>query len=165
MRRIASYLTSKSGFSDQFAATAVGQTILGQAPSYTQLGMAALLPHKSLGYASSGSSVTVDTVEAKKRYIVGDNLAEYMREMRKQNFADAIDRYFKLGNNLNQRDVIAVRRTVSGLLKLLHPRSFACDVPLLLLATIVTTVLIPSGNSELNCCHKFVVAILFSQFW
>ncbi|MNL17734.1 hypothetical protein D3C87_1388460 [compost metagenome] len=34
---------------------------------------------------------------------------------------DAIDRYFKLGNNLNQRDVIAVRRTESGLLKLLHP--------------------------------------------
>ena len=44
-----------------------------------------------------------------------------MREMRKRNFSDAIDRYFKLGNNLNQRDTIAVRRTVSGLLKLLHP--------------------------------------------
>jgi ATP-dependent Lon protease len=44
-----------------------------------------------------------------------------MREMRKHNFADAIDRFFKLGNNLNQRNVIAVRRTTSGLLKLLHP--------------------------------------------
>ncbi len=53
--------------------------------------------------------------------LITDYLAEYMREMRKQNFADAIDRYFKLGNNLNQRDVIAVRRTVSGLLKLLYP--------------------------------------------
>ena len=41
--------------------------------------------------------------------------------MRKRSFADAIDKYFKLGNNLNQRDVIAVRKTVSGLLKLLHP--------------------------------------------
>jgi len=50
-----------------------------------------------------------------------DYLAEYLREMRKQSFADAIDRYFKLGNNLNQRDVIAVRKTVSGMMKLLYP--------------------------------------------
>ena len=53
--------------------------------------------------------------------LITDYLAEFMREMRKRNFSDAIDRYFKLGNNLNQRDTIAVRRTVSGLLKLLHP--------------------------------------------
>ncbi|MCK9313502.1 MAG: protease Lon-related BREX system protein BrxL, partial [Methanocorpusculum sp.] len=50
-----------------------------------------------------------------------DYLAEYLREMRKQSLADAIDRYFKLGNNLNQRDVIAVRKTVSGMMKLLYP--------------------------------------------
>lgn len=55
--------------------------------------------------------------------LITDYLAEYMREMRKRSFSDAIDRYFKLGNNLNQRDVIAVRRTVSGLLKLLHPHA------------------------------------------
>jgi ATP-dependent Lon protease len=53
--------------------------------------------------------------------LITDYLAEFMREMRKRNFSDAIDRYFKLGNNLNQRDTIAVRRTVSGLLKLLYP--------------------------------------------
>jgi ATP-dependent Lon protease len=53
--------------------------------------------------------------------LITDYLAEFMREMRKRSFADAIDKYFKLGNNLNQRDVIAVRRTVSGLLKLLYP--------------------------------------------
>jgi ATP-dependent Lon protease len=50
-----------------------------------------------------------------------DYLAEYLREMRKQNFSDAINRFFKLGNNLNQRDTIAVKRTTSGLLKLLYP--------------------------------------------
>lgn len=50
-----------------------------------------------------------------------DYVAEFFREMRKRSFADAIDRYFKLGNNLNQRDTIAVRRTVSGLVKLLYP--------------------------------------------
>jgi ATP-dependent Lon protease len=49
--------------------------------------------------------------------LIVDYLAEYLREMRKWNFSDAIDKYFKLGNNLNQRDTIAVRRTVSGLLK------------------------------------------------
>jgi ATP-dependent Lon protease len=55
--------------------------------------------------------------------LITDYLAEYMREMRKYGFSDAIDKFFKLGNNLNQRDVIAVKRTVSGLLKLLHPDS------------------------------------------
>ncbi|MGG1640415.1 protease Lon-related BREX system protein BrxL [Paenibacillus sp. NRS-1782] len=50
-----------------------------------------------------------------------DYMAEYFREMRKRSFADAIDQYFKLGNNLNQRDVIAVRKTVSGFIKLLYP--------------------------------------------
>ena len=50
-----------------------------------------------------------------------DYLAEFLREMRKRNFSDAIDRFFRLGRDLNQRDTIAVRRTVSGLLKLLYP--------------------------------------------
>ena len=50
-----------------------------------------------------------------------DYLAEWLREMRKRSFADALDLYFRLGNNLKQRDVQAVRKTVSGLLKLLFP--------------------------------------------
>jgi len=50
-----------------------------------------------------------------------DYLAEFFREMRKYNFGDAIGRYFRLGHDLNQRDTIAVKRTVSGLLKLLYP--------------------------------------------
>ena len=50
-----------------------------------------------------------------------DYLAEWMREMRKRNFGDAINKYFKLGRDLNQRDTIAVKHTVSGLLKLLYP--------------------------------------------
>lgn len=50
-----------------------------------------------------------------------DYLAEFFREMRKQNFGDAISKYFRLGRDLNQRDTIAVKRTVSGLLKLLYP--------------------------------------------
>ncbi len=53
--------------------------------------------------------------------LIVDYLAEFYREMRKRSFADSIDKYFKLGNNLNQRDVIAVRKTTSGLLKLLYP--------------------------------------------
>ena len=50
-----------------------------------------------------------------------DYLAEWLREMRKRSFTDAINPYFRLGNNLKQRDVQAVRKTVSGLLKLLFP--------------------------------------------
>jgi len=52
---------------------------------------------------------------------ITDYLAEFMREMRKRSFGDAIERYFKLGSHLNQRDTIAVRKSVSGMLKLLYP--------------------------------------------
>lgn len=50
-----------------------------------------------------------------------DYIAEFFREMRKRSFADSLDKYFKLGNNLNQRDTIAVRKTVSGMVKLIYP--------------------------------------------
>lgn len=53
--------------------------------------------------------------------LIVDFLAEFLREMRKRSFSDAIDQYFKIGNNLNQRDIIAVRKTVSGLLKIIYP--------------------------------------------
>ncbi len=53
--------------------------------------------------------------------LIVDYLAEWFREMRKRNFGDAINKYFKIGRDLNQRDTIAVKRTVSGLLKLLYP--------------------------------------------
>ena len=53
--------------------------------------------------------------------LIVDYLAEWMRDMRKRNFGDAINNHFKLGRDLNQRDTIAVRHTVSGLLKLLYP--------------------------------------------
>jgi ATP-dependent Lon protease len=54
---------------------------------------------------------------------ITDYLSEYLRDMRKRTYGDTIDKYFKLGNNLNQRDVIAVRKTVSGLVKLLYPHN------------------------------------------
>ena len=50
-----------------------------------------------------------------------DYISEFFREMRKRSYSDAIDRYYNFGNNLNQRDVIAVRKTVSGLVKLIYP--------------------------------------------
>ena len=52
---------------------------------------------------------------------ITDYLSEYMREMRKEAFGDAFDKYFRLGSNLNQRDTIAVRKMVSGFVKLLYP--------------------------------------------
>jgi ATP-dependent Lon protease len=58
--------------------------------------------------------------------LIVDYLAEWLREMRKRNFGDAINLYFKLGRDLNQRDTIAVKHTVSGLLKLLYPNE-ECD--------------------------------------
>ncbi len=52
---------------------------------------------------------------------VVDYLAEALRELRKYNFAEALDRYFSLGSHVNARDAKAVRKTVAGFLKLLHP--------------------------------------------
>lgn len=52
---------------------------------------------------------------------ITDYLSEFFREMRKRSFSDAIDEYYNFGSNLNQRDVIAVRKTVSGLVKLIYP--------------------------------------------
>lgn len=52
---------------------------------------------------------------------VVDYLAEALRELRKQNFTETIDRFFSLGSHLNTRDRKAVRKTVSGLMKILHP--------------------------------------------
>ncbi|SFM21129.1 protease Lon-related BREX system protein BrxL [Methanolobus profundi] len=50
-----------------------------------------------------------------------DYLAEFLREMRKRSYSDVIFKYFSFGNNLNQRDVIAVKKTFSGLAKLIYP--------------------------------------------
>ncbi len=52
---------------------------------------------------------------------ITDYFSEILRELRKLNFMDVIDKHFKLGQHLNTRDAKAVRKTVSGLLKILHP--------------------------------------------
>ena len=52
---------------------------------------------------------------------ISDYLAEFIRELRKEQYGDALDHYFRLGKNLNQRDTIAVRKIVGGYVKLLYP--------------------------------------------
>ena len=52
---------------------------------------------------------------------ISDYLSEVMREMRKEQYGDSLDKYFRLGRNLNQRDTIAVRKMVDGYVKLLYP--------------------------------------------
>jgi len=52
---------------------------------------------------------------------VVDYMAEALRELRKLNFTETIDHHFSLGAHLNARDRKAVRRTFSGLMKILHP--------------------------------------------
>ena len=52
---------------------------------------------------------------------ITDYLAEFLRELRKEQHGDALDRYYHLGKNLNQRDTIAVRKMVGGLVKLIYP--------------------------------------------
>ena len=52
---------------------------------------------------------------------VVDYLAEAFRELRKRNYTTKLDQYFSLGTDLNTRDAKAVRRAVSGMIKLLNP--------------------------------------------
>ena len=52
---------------------------------------------------------------------ITDYLAEFLRELRKEQYGDVLDKYFRLGKNLNQRDTIAVRKMVGGFLKLVYP--------------------------------------------
>ena len=52
---------------------------------------------------------------------ITDYLAEFIRELRKVQYGDALDKYFRLGKNINQRDTIAIRKLVGGLLKLIYP--------------------------------------------
>ncbi len=52
---------------------------------------------------------------------VVDYLAEALRELRKHNFTEVIDRHFSMGAHLNARDRKAVRKTVSGMMKILYP--------------------------------------------
>jgi len=53
--------------------------------------------------------------------LVTDYLAEVFREMRKRSYADYAEQHFSFGRHLGGRDQKAVRKIVSGLIKLLHP--------------------------------------------
>lgn len=52
---------------------------------------------------------------------ITDYFAEIMRELRKISYGDVYEKFFRLGRQLNQRDTIAVKKTVSGLVKLIYP--------------------------------------------
>ena len=53
--------------------------------------------------------------------LVIDYLAAALRELRKANFTETLDQHFSLGAHLNARDRKAVRRSMSGMIKVLHP--------------------------------------------
>lgn len=53
--------------------------------------------------------------------LITDCLAEYTRGMRRMDYTHLLDAYFRLNNKFNKRDEIAVRKTMSGMIKLLFP--------------------------------------------
>ena len=53
--------------------------------------------------------------------LITDCLSEFCHEMRKQDFSHLLDEHFKLNKNFNKRDEIAVKKTFSGLAKLIYP--------------------------------------------
>jgi len=50
-----------------------------------------------------------------------DYFSECLKSFRKFTYTDALEKYFSLGSHLKQRDTKPVRKTVSGLIKLMHP--------------------------------------------
>ncbi len=50
-----------------------------------------------------------------------DYLAELLREMRKYDFSPIMDKYVKLDGSLTTRDKTAIRKSFSGLVKLIYP--------------------------------------------
>jgi len=64
---------------------------------------------------------TRDDVYTNHFGLVTDYLAEVFKEFRKRSYADYAERYFRFGAHLGGRDQKAVRKIVSGLVKLLHP--------------------------------------------
>lgn len=53
--------------------------------------------------------------------LITDCLSEFCREMRKRDFTHILDHFFRLNSDFNKRDEIAVRKTFSGLAKLIFP--------------------------------------------
>ncbi len=73
-------------------------------------------------YLPGWEMATTDAAMFTSHYgFIVDYLAEAFRHMRKQNFTEIIDRPFAFGSHLSKRDDTAVRRCVSGLVKILHP--------------------------------------------
>lgn len=56
---------------------------------------------------------------------VVDYLAEALRDLRRHNFTEIVDRHFSMGSHLVTRDRKAVKKTVSGLMKIIHPHGDA----------------------------------------
>lgn len=50
-----------------------------------------------------------------------DFFGELMHHLRKDSYVNAMDEYFTFGSQLKQRDTKPIRKTVSGLIKLMHP--------------------------------------------
>ena len=50
-----------------------------------------------------------------------DFFSEWMHQLRKDSYVNAMDEYFSFGSHLKQRDTKPIRKTVSALIKLMHP--------------------------------------------
>jgi ATP-dependent Lon protease len=50
-----------------------------------------------------------------------DFFSECLKSQRKLNHTDVVEKFFALGSHLKQRDTKPVKKTVSGLIKLIHP--------------------------------------------
>ncbi len=97
-------------------------------PSITRFGMAAMLPHKTLEFIDSkqilvDGAICDDTLQREvqlQKYVPNSRCIQY-DDLKQKISKTALDKYFNLGKNLNQRDTIAVRKMVGGFLKLIYP--------------------------------------------
>lgn len=52
---------------------------------------------------------------------ISDYFSKILHDFRKRGYADLVDQYFTLDSSLSGRDTKAIKKTMSGMLKLLHP--------------------------------------------
>ena len=60
-----------------------------------------------------------------------DYMAEILKELRKSDYSGLLDQYVELDGSLSQRDKTAIRKTFSGLMKLIYPHKEITEVELL----------------------------------
>ena len=72
-----------------------------------------------------------NNVFSKEFGFIVDYMAEIFKEMRKSDYSGILDQYIDLDGSLSQRDKMAIRKSFSGLMKIIYPHKVATETEIL----------------------------------